>query len=171
MASTPDVPSLPPPMPPAAAGATMKQTAIALSIVTALGAAAGGLYGFRIAGPLPQYVEKDASGDEKAPPPVSAEARSSLFELPTIVTNIGTPQDTWIRLEAAFLFDPKALPHPEALAAQIGEDILAFLRTTSLSQIQGAAGLQYLRQDLNDRVATRSGGSVKQLVIRTLVVQ
>jgi flagellar FliL protein len=169
MASTPDVPALPPP--PAGAGGTMKQTAIALLLVTALGGAAGGLYGFRIAGPLPQYQEKDAAGEDKPPALVSVEASSNLFELPTIVTNLGSPQDTWIRLEASVLYDPKAAPHPEALGAQIAEDILAFLRTTSLSQIQGAAGLQYLRQDLNDRVATRSGGGMKQLVIRTLVVQ
>ena len=58
-----------------------------------------------------------------------------------------------------------------SLGAEIAGDILAFLRTTSLSQIQGAAGLQNLRDDLNERVAIRSGGSVKELVIRTLVVQ
>jgi flagellar protein FliL len=169
MASASDVPSLPPPA--AGAGGTMKQTAIALLVVTLLGGAAGGLYGFRIAGPLPQYQEKDAAGEDKPPPLASAEANSSLFELPTIVTNLGAPQDTWVRLEASLLFDPKVAPHPEALGAQIAEDILAFLRTTTLSQIQGAAGLQYLRQDLNDRVATRSSGAVKQLMIRTLVVQ
>jgi flagellar protein FliL len=169
MASIPDVPSLPPP--PAAAGGTMKQTAIALLLVTVLGGAGGGLYGFRIAGPLPQYSEKGALVEDKPAPPANAEASSNLFELPTIVTNLGTPQDTWIRLEASLLCEPKAVPHPEAMGAQIAEDILAFLRTTSLSQIQGAAGLQYLRQDLNDRVATRSGGAMKELVIRTLVVQ
>jgi flagellar protein FliL len=102
---------------------------------------------------------------------VSAEATSGLYELPTIVTNLGAPQETWIRLEASLVFDPKAAPHPEALGAQVAEDILAFLRTTTLSQLQGAAGLQYLRQDLNDRIATRTGGAMKEIVIRTLVLQ
>jgi flagellar protein FliL len=149
----------------------MKQTAIAMMIVTVLGLAAGGLYGFRIAGPLPQYTEKGAPVDDKPAPTVSAEATSSLYELPTIVTNLGAPQETWIRLEASLVFDPKAAPHPEALGAQVAEDILAFLRTTTLSQLQGAAGLQYLRQDLNDRIATRTGGAMKEIVIRTLVLQ
>ena len=57
------------------------------------------------------------------------------------------------------------------LGAQIAGDILAFLRATSLMQLQGVAGLQNLREDLNERVAIRSGGSVKEIVIRTLVVQ
>ena len=61
------------------------------------------------------------------------------------------------------------------MGAEIAGDILAFLRTTSLSQIQGAAGLQNLRDDLNERAVdplgrqrqgtghTNSGGPVKRL--------
>jgi flagellar FliL protein len=149
----------------------MKQIAVAMAIVTALAAVCGGLYGFRIAGPLPLYTEKGALIEDKPPPPVSAEANASLFDLPTIVTNLGTPQDTWVRLEASLLYDPKVVQRPEGMGAEVANDILAFLRTTSLSQIQGAAGFQNLRQDLNERVSIRTGGSVKELVIRTLVIQ
>lgn len=148
----------------------MKQIAIAMLIVTALAAASGAVYGLRVAEPGLEHPDKGTSAEEK-PVGVSLEANSRLFDLPAIVTNLGSPQETWIRLEASLLFDPKAAPQPEALGAEIAGDILAFLRTTSLSQIQGAAGLQNLRDDLNERVAIRSGGSVKQLVIRTLVVQ
>lgn len=94
-----------------------------------------------------------------------------MFDLPAIVTNLGAPQDTWIRLEASFVYDPKITPHPDALGGQIGEDILAFLRTISLSQVQGIAGLQNLRLDINERAAIRSNGSVKELIIRSLVIQ
>ena len=69
------------------------------------------------------------------------------------------------------LFDPKTLPHPEAVASQIGDDILAYLRTVSLHQLEGPIGLENIRQDLNERAATRSGGKVHALVIKTLVVQ
>lgn len=148
----------------------MKQIAIAMLIVTALAWAAGGLYGLRVASLGPENLEKDAGAEEK-PAGVSIEANSRLFDLPVIVTNLGSPEETWIRLEASLLLDPKAATQPEALGAEISGDILAFLRTTSLSQIQGAAGLQNLRDDLNERVAIRSGGSVKELVIRALVVQ
>ena len=57
------------------------------------------------------------------------------------------------------------------MAARIGEDLVAFLRTTSLAQIEGGAGMQHLREDLNERVVTRSSGKVREIIIETLVVQ
>lgn len=148
----------------------MKQIAIAMLIVTVLAAVSGGLYGLRIAAPGLEHSDK-AAGVEEKPGAATLEASSKLLDLPAVVTNLGSPQETWIRLEASLLIDPKAAPQSEALSAEIAGDILAFLRTTSLSQIQGAAGLQNLRDDLNERASIRSGGSVKELVIRTLVVQ
>jgi flagellar FliL protein len=148
----------------------MKQLALAMLIVTALALASGGLYGLRVNPAGAEHVEKDAHAEDK-PVGVNLPTDSNLYDLPAIVTNLSAPQDTWIRLEASLLFDAKAVPHPEVLGAQIAGDILAFLRATSLMQLQGVAGLQNLREDLNERVAIRSGGSVKEIVIRTLVVQ
>ena len=48
---------------------------------------------------------------------------------------------------------------------------MAYLRTLSLSRIQGASGLQHLREDLNERVVLRSKGLVRELIVETLVVQ
>jgi flagellar protein FliL len=114
-----------------------------------------------------------ASGPDKA-----AEASASapvetaaVVDLPPIVTNLGAPQDTWVRLEGSIIFDPKSLAHPDAVAGQIGDDVLAYLRTVSLRQLEGPIGLENIRQDLNERAATRSGGKVRAFVIRTLVVQ
>jgi flagellar FliL protein len=148
----------------------MKQIIFAMLIVTALAGGSGGFYGLRMAPPGAGH-EKETHADQKPAAEASLPANSGLFDLPPIVTNLSMPQDTWIRLEASLLFDEKAAPHPEALGAQISSDILAFLRTTTLTQIQGIAGLQNLRQDLNERVAIRSNGVVKELVIRTLVLQ
>lgn len=148
----------------------MKQIAIAMLIVTILAGASGGFYGLRIATPGVEHREKEARAEDKPAATASLQASAGLFDLPPIVTNLSVPQDTWIRLEASLLFDEKA-PHPEALGAEIAGDILAFLRTTTLTQIQGVAGLQNLRQDLNERVAICSNGAVKEIVIRTLVLQ
>jgi flagellar protein FliL len=110
--------------------------------------------------------------DKPAESPVTAPAQSStIVDLPPIVTNLGAPQDTWVRLEGSIIFDPKTLPHPEAVAGQIGDDILAYLRTVSLRQLEGPIGLENIRQDLSERAAIRSGGKVSAFVIRTLVVQ
>ena len=45
-------------------------------------------------------------------------------------------------MESSIVFDPRSLPHPEAVAARIGEDALAFLRTVTLKQLEGPIGLQ-----------------------------
>jgi flagellar FliL protein len=110
----------------------------------------------------------DAQKEKEAPAPAPA---STVYDLPPVVTNLGQPQDTWIRLEASIVFDPKALPHPEAVARKIGEDMLAYLRTVSLKQLEGPVGLQSIREDLNDRAAIRSEGKVSELVIRMMVIQ
>jgi flagellar protein FliL len=113
-----------------------------------------------------------AAADKPAESLASAPAQpSTIVDLPPIVTNLGSPQDTWVRLEGSIIFDPNALSHPEAVASQIGDDVLAYLRTVSLHQLEGPIGLENIRQDLNDRAATRSGGKVRGFVIRTLVVQ
>jgi flagellar FliL protein len=65
----------------------------------------------------------------------------------------------------------KAVPKPDLLAAEIGEDLLGFMRTLSVAQIGGASGLQHLREDLNERASTRSEGLVRELIVQTLVVQ
>jgi flagellar FliL protein len=48
---------------------------------------------------------------------------------------------------------------------------MAYLRTLHLPQLEGASGLQALREDLAERVRLRSGGKVREFVIETLVVQ
>jgi flagellar FliL protein len=110
--------------------------------------------------------DKPADAPARAPP-----QDSTVVDLPPIVTNLGAPPDTWVRLEGSIIFDTKTLPHPEAVAEQIGDDVLAYLRTVSLHQLEGPIGLENIRQDLNERAATRSGGKVRGFVIRTLVVQ
>lgn len=113
-----------------------------------------------------------AGPDKPTEAPAAAPGQvSTIVDLPPIVTNLGAPQDTWVRLEGSIIFDPKTLPHPEAVAGQIGDDALAYLRTVSLRQLEGPIGLQNIRQDLNERATTRSGGKVRAFVIRTLVVQ
>ena len=136
------------------------------AIVICLAASAGAA--FEALRPAPPAPDKPMQESTASAP--SAQA-STIVDLPPIVTNLGAPQDTWIRLEGSIIFDPKTLPHPEAVAGQIGDDVLAYLRTVSLHQLEGPIGLENIRQDLNERAATRSGGKVHAFVIRTLVVQ
>jgi flagellar protein FliL len=152
-------------------GPTVKESSrrgslIELAIVICLAASAGAAFEAWRPAPAPAAADKPAESPASAPGQTS-----TIVDLPPIVTNLGAPQDTWVRLEGSIIFDPKTLPHPEAVASQIGDDVLAYLRTVSLHQLEGPIGLENIRQDLNERAATRSGGKVRGFVIRTLVVQ
>ncbi len=150
----------------APAKVSLKGSLIELTVVVLLAASVGAAFealhpATLQGGTKPE--ELGASGPPARP--------STIFDLPPIVTNLGAPGDTWVRFEGSIIFDANALPHPEAIADQIGEDILAYLRTVSLRQLEGPIGLENIRQDLNERAAVRSGGKVRALAIRTLVVQ
>jgi flagellar protein FliL len=153
---------------PKKSGGSFGQFIVAMVVVTILSSALGFVF-------APKNLAPQGHGSKGEPAPANETAEvataSHLMDLPPIVTNIGSPQELWVRLEASMIFDPATIQHPETLAAEIANDLLAYLRTVSVSQIQGPIGMQNLRQDLNERAATRSGGAVKELVIRTLVLQ
>ena len=148
----------------AGARTSPRTSLIELTVVVILAACAGAAFEMTRAVPRPG-LDAPQEPSASAPPP------STIFDLPPIVTNLGAPQDTWVRLEGSIIFDPRTLPHPEAAAGRIGDDILAYLRTVSLRQLEGPIGLENIRQDLNERAAIRSDGKVRAFVIRTLVVQ
>jgi flagellar FliL protein len=163
----------------AAKPGSLKKALAEFVIVALIAAGAGG--GVAIIKPLPAAAPppSPASGGSGEPPtaPESAAAAvhgpatTSILDLPPVVTNIGSPADTWVRMEASIVFDPRDTPHPEVMAAEIATDELAFLRTVTLAQMQGPIGLENIRQDLMDRAVTRSGGKVTEFILKTLVVQ
>ena len=59
----------------------------------------------------------------------------------------------------------------EAMIAEVTEDIVAFLRTVPLEQLEGPSGFQHLREDLNDRARVRSKGRVSELIVQGLVIE
>jgi len=124
--------------PKAGSSPSIKETAVALLVLTVFGGGVG-----MLSGSLP----------------------------PAIVTNLSAPPETWVRFEGAIVADARLNSDVEALSGEINNDIIAYLRTVSLAQIEGPSGFQLLRQALNERVAIRSKGKVSELAIRTLVVQ
>jgi len=141
---------------------SIKETALAMLILTALGAGVG---------VLSASVSLPTDETPAAPSASSATARIKIIELSSIVTNLSTPSDTWVRFEGALVVDSRFEADVEALSGEINNDIIAYLRTITLAQIEGPSGFQILRQALNERVAIRTKGKVGELAIRTLVVQ
>lgn len=149
---------------------SMLSLILAMLTLTGLGVGAGGLFGFQVlsrldkpsAGAAQVSTQQHATG-------VFAEG-VNLKTLPPIVTNLASPERTWIRLEVSLVI-PADEKETGRLEAAITEDFVAFLRTVTLAQIQGASGFMHLREDLNERVRVRSGGKVRDLLIHTLIVE
>jgi flagellar FliL protein len=176
MASAATPPDTPEPdaeeQPAAPKGLSVMSLVIAMVILTGVGVGAGGLLGLQLIAKL----EKPAASKAEAPSvqgPKSRYAGSNVNvkPLPPIVTNLASPERTWVRLEGSIVVDGDQTAESNVLAAQISEDVVAFLRTVSLAQIQGPSGFQHLREDLNERVRVRSGGKVRDMVIQTFIVE
>lgn len=103
-----------------------------------------------------------AAHGEKGP------AGPSLIVLDPIVTNLGYPNDKWIRLELALQFNG---PGDVPLSQELHQELMSYLRTVSLQQIQGPRGFQYLRDDLREIVDVRSKGRVSKVLFRTFVIE
>ncbi|WP_441278804.1 flagellar basal body-associated FliL family protein [Tardiphaga sp. 172_B4_N1_3] len=142
----------------------------ALLLVTALSVGAGALASLQLMSTFQRISENQKEAPEK---PISSafNANDRLRKITPVVTNLAAPPNAWIRMEASIVTDKLTEEEASIVVARIGEDVAAYLRTLTPAQIEGARGLQYLREDLNERALTRSSGRVRELIIETLVVQ
>ncbi|NTZ90218.1 flagellar basal body-associated FliL family protein [Agrobacterium tumefaciens] len=150
-------------------------TIVGVVILTLLGAGGGWLVGGMIAPKLAGAEAaahapaasaekgKGAEGIEK----ISAEA-NGIVQLDPITTNLAYPSTNWVRLEVALMFKG---PVEVGLAEDIHQDIMAYVRTVSLQQLEGPRGFQYLKDDLQERVDLRSKGRVSKVMFRTFVIE
>ncbi|UCI09225.1 flagellar basal body-associated protein FliL [Mesorhizobium sp. B1-1-8] len=119
--------------------------------------------------PMPVPAAPENSGTAEKPAESGKPAAGpTVVQLAPITTNLASPAEVWIRLEASVLYDA---PQPPEMTEQIHQDLLAFVRTLKMHQIEGASGYQHLKADLDERAALRSGGHVKQVLIRTMLLE
>jgi flagellar protein FliL len=138
---------------------------LALLILTVLAAGVGGGFGTLIP-PLPQpEVEKRLEEKAHTKPEVL------VVPLSPITTNLSGSGGTWMRLEATLLMRPEVGENAQILASKVGDDLVGFLRTVDMEQLEGGSGYQHLREDLNDRVRLRSEGKVTELLVQALIIE
>lgn len=116
-------------------------------------------------------TERKKLEDEQVQKVVAYDTSFGVTNIGTVVTNLATPSDVWIRLEASIVTKSGTFPNPDPIAAEIRQDLLGYLHTLSIAQIEGPSGLAHLREDLTERVQLRSNGQVRGFFIETLVVQ
>jgi len=142
---------------------------IPVLVATLLVGGAGAFFGMQ----LPALVEKSVAPVEKhdgKSKPADA-PKIIVRSLPPITTNLAVPSSTWVRLEVSAVITEELGPEGDVLMKRIAEDVVAYLRTVALDQIEGPSGFQHLREDLNDRVRIRSQSKVQELLIEAFVVQ
>jgi flagellar FliL protein len=108
-----------------------------------------------------------AKGAEKVKLPSKIVTRS----LQPLITNIMMPPDVWVRLEGAIVYDQADVDDPEMMLTQVSGDLLAYLRSLTLRELQGADGLMFVRQDMKERIVLRTQGKARDIIIQTLVMQ
>ena len=157
----------------------MVMTIAAVAAVTLVAGAAGWFLGGTLA-PVPDPSRKEVLAAEAASAPAAeskkedeglphlATEENGVVQLEAITTNLAFPADRWIRLEVAVLFKDKP---DEKTAELIHQDILSYLRTVTLQQIEGPRGFQYLKEDLQERADLVSEGRVSRLLFRTFVIE
>lgn len=151
-------------------GRGILQWIVALLVVTGLSAGAGTLASFQMLATMDRLADSKKEVVEQTV--TSAfNPNDRLRKISPVTTNLAAPPNAWIRMEASIVTDKLTEEEGFALTAKVGEDIVYYLRTLTPNQIEGARGLQYLREDLNERAVIRSSGKVRELIIETLVVQ
>jgi flagellar protein FliL len=150
-----------------------KSSLVAFLGVTLMMAALGGGGGFMLVRHAMEVARAAALKQESAEKPVLPDAYTgtrAALSLPPIITTLATA-DTWVRLEAAIIYDEAAGKLPPALPLEITEDILAFLRTLTIAHISGPSGFVHLKQDLSERANVRSEGRVESVLLQVLVFE
>jgi flagellar FliL protein len=147
---------------------------IGLIVVTLVALGFGAGFGFFLDGQLKSARSKPADQEDEAKTDVpvrsSVPASGKIVAMAPIVANLAQPEDVWIRIEASLLIDGM-MQGADVLASQLSQDIVAYLRTATLSQFEGPSGFQNLREDLMDRATIRDRTHIKDVIIHGVVVE
>ncbi|MBZ0163219.1 MAG: flagellar basal body-associated FliL family protein [Notoacmeibacter sp.] len=91
-----------------------------------------------------------------------------VIPLDPIVTNIQAPKNIWIRIELAVVA-PQQLD--EGVVREIHQDLLTYMRTLQLVELDGPSAFLDFKASLRDRANIRSDGKVSAVLIKTLLYE
>lgn len=142
---------------------------LALIVLTLVAGGAGGGFGMlatRLL--LGSLVTAEASRNASQK---SDKMNMFILPLPPITTNLAGTSRIWMRLEASIVSKADLGEETAAISSQISEDVIAYIRSITPEQLDGPSGFEHLREDLNDRVRTRTNGKVSGIIIQALIIE
>jgi flagellar protein FliL len=157
-----------------------KDFILGMLVATAVAAGGGAFFGVQLASLAPKgAAEHEAAAEAQSghghdsggkKPKLELEGGVKVIPLPPILSNVAVPADVWVRIEAQAIFEGKD-EEAKVLIPKVAEDLLAFMKTVTLAQIEGPSGFQHLREDLDDRARVRSEGKIRELVIESFIIE
>jgi flagellar FliL protein len=94
-----------------------------------------------------------------------------IASLDPILVTLSGPQRSWARLELGIILEGPTAPDDAVLLKSMTEDIMSFMRTVPLVHVETAAGVEYLREDIEEIARLRSKGRARSIILRSLVVE
>jgi len=94
-----------------------------------------------------------------------------LQTLEPLVTNLASPKEAWIRLQASVLLEHEGDGDMAVMRKKVEDDFLGYLRTLTMSHLEGGIGLQHLKEDLTERARTRTKGQIQEVILESVVIQ
>ena len=94
-----------------------------------------------------------------------------LLPLEPMLVNMAEPSKRWLRLEGAIIFEKPLTDEKAVVLAQISQDLVGFLRNTSLQQMETSSGLEFLLEDMSELARLRTHGNARRFVLKSLVIE
>lgn len=140
---------------------------VAFIILTVLAGGGGALFALQV----PSLVHSDSGKVSDSAVEQAEVAVSPMLDLPPITTNLAEPTDTWVRMEASVVVNEDLGEGKDVLLRTIAEDLVAYFRTTKLSNLSGPSAFQHMLEDLNERVRIRSDNKIDGIIIQSFILE
>lgn len=139
-----------------------------------LGLGGGGAFGYFA---MPDAAPSNASsqgttGTQSPPSPPAGRFPGDAIEVsvPSVITDLASDSKVRARLDVSIIV-VHGTPETTTLVGEVREDVIAYLKGLSLSDIEGVRGFQNLREQLDDRARIRGRGAILGLLIGGLVLE
>jgi flagellar basal body-associated protein FliL len=158
-----------------------------LSVVLLLLLGGGAGFGYGVLSGKPKALEEAHGASTEAKANLAASAtepggqrsgtegtdwrNEELVTMQPLIVRLDGSAGKWLRLDGAVAFSQASNEDRGAIVAQLGEDLMLFLGSTSLESISSPTGLEFLRDDMNDIVQSRTKGQAKRFILKSLVVE
>jgi len=153
------------------AGDLIKSMAIAIL----LGGAGGVAFGYlAIPTPEPVPLTKDESPAAKkeplAPAPERFPSDAREIPVPSIIVDLKGEPARRIRMDLSIIA-VHGTAETGVMKDEVREDVIAYLKGLTITDIQGVRGFQHLREQLDDRAKIRGRGAILGILVGGFLVE